>query len=170
MWKHTNTTMTIRAGGEGVWFADMLFHLAFCKKIPFISYKSLITGINTVLVGKCLCAYVYEIDLKEQIKDKRWGGIVARKKNARSCFDSIPINVRITTKVDQEKDKLQLRNWEEVSKCEGVPRKTARFELRREEAVSGQGEMEEGNSNQRKNDRWWQPESLALSSFNLRNL
>lgn len=46
---------------------DMLFHLAFCKKYLL----SLITGINTVLVGKRLCAYVYEIDLKEKITDKR---------------------------------------------------------------------------------------------------
>lgn len=70
MRKNTNTTMTIRAGGEDVWLTDMLFHLAFCK-IYLLSYKSLITGINTVLVGKRLCAYVYEIDLKEKIIDKR---------------------------------------------------------------------------------------------------
>lgn len=56
----------------------------------------------------------------------------------------------IAAKVDQEP---QLRNWEEVSKCEGVARRIVRFELRRQEAVSGRGKMEEGNSNQRKNDR-----------------
>lgn len=49
------------------------------------------------------------------------------------CFDSILINVGITTKVDQERQ----------VKCEGVPRKVVRFVLRREEAFSGQGKMEE---------------------------
>lgn len=82
----------------------MLFYLAFCK-IYLLSHKSIITEINTVLVGKHLCAYVYEIDLKEKITDKRsWtNGNCSLEKNARSCFGAIPINVRITTKVDQEK-------------------------------------------------------------------
>lgn len=54
-------------------------HLAFCK-IYLLSHKSLITRINTVLVSKVLCAFMYEIDLKEKIRGSGRGGIVARKK------------------------------------------------------------------------------------------